>query len=542
MRNRVEVHPGNIQAALDRASAGDSFCLSGARYPDPLTLSGRSGSPSRPVILHGHDAVIGPQISFSEYRRTANELSKRQEDNGAFPGLYYLADNAALIVRDCQWIILEDLRFEGCWPTAIYFDNCQNVIVRNVRIRGGTFAICATGDNTRHLLVERCSWIQDTSGKGEADVASIIVSELSDPAPPPAQSVLWNKTLWTQVHGAARDGFPVQVDTDARAFDGDFFRAWKIAGYVVIRQNIIVDAFNAIHFFNDAPADRVQDYCKNVLIEGNWFVRIRDNAVEPENHAWNWTIRHNKFLDCYIPFSFEMASSGHFYVYGNLGWGINKPGPDGEDHANGQLFKFPDNREIYGPHYVFNNTWFIKASVAKKKRFAGFHHFNNAIAFREPGGISAIDPPNVFGSQWLLPDDPLESAESVLKSEEKRFTKRWMDLQITFEGDRMEHPNFPDAYRLAGYPIGSTAAGGQLTFADHAPGEPRSLRLVDPPLATSYDVVLADGRSITPVRSDTVIGAWQGDDLISLNTCSFESLWPGEEFESISAGSGLTLV
>ncbi|MBY3138982.1 right-handed parallel beta-helix repeat-containing protein [Rhizobium laguerreae] len=533
MQRRVIVDRSTVQDALRRAIAGDVISLSPGHYPDRLVISGKSGSPSEPIIIYGPGAAIGPKISFEDYRVEGNSLSKRMEDEGKFPGLYYLADNAALIVRDCQWIILEDLRFDGCWPTAVYFDNCQNVIVRSVHFRGGTFAIGATGGNTRHMLVEGCSWIQDTSGKGEIDLASIVKNGHPDPNPPPPQTELWSKTLWTQIHGAAKDGFPVK-DTDARAFDGDFFRAWTIAGYVVIRKNIVIDAFNAVHMFNEAAADRVQAYCKNVLIEDNWFVRIRDNAVEPENHAFNWTVRHNKFVDCYMPFSFEMVSSGHFYVYGNLGWNANKPGPLKDDHAAGQLFKFPDTREVYGPHYVFNNTWLTRMAVAKKKRFAGFHHFNNAIALREPNGAPAVDPPNVFGSQWASPDKPDLSPEDLIVSEEKRFTKRWDALKIEFDGDQIEHSNFPAAYRGASYPLGANSRGGQLKLAGHTIGVPDQLHLDRPPQAIVRDIVLANGQTILSGDGSTDIGAWQTYGLFTLGACAFEDLWPGEPFAKLS--------
>ncbi|GLR59325.1 right-handed parallel beta-helix repeat-containing protein [Rhizobium indigoferae] len=533
MQRRVIVDRSTVQDAMRRAIAGDVISLSPGDYPDRLVISGKSGSPSEPIIIYGPGAAIGSKTDFEDYRVEGNRLSKRMEDEGKFPGLYYLADDAALIVRDCQWIILEDLRFDGCWPTAVYFDNCQNVIVRGVHFRGGTFAIGATGGNTRHMLVEGCSWIQDKSGKGEIDLASIVKNGHPDPNPPPPQTELWSKTLWTQIHGAAKDGFPVK-DTDARAFDGDFFRAWTIAGYVVIRKNIVIDAFNAVHMFNEAAADRVQAYCKNVLIEDNWFVRIRDNAVEPENHAFNWTVRHNKFVDCYMPFSFEMVSSGHFYVYGNLGWNAHKPGPLTDDHAAGQLLKFPDTREVSGPHYVFNNTWLTRMAVAKKKRFAGFYHFNNAIALREPNGAPAVDPPNVFGSQWAAPDSPDFSPEDLILSEEKRFTKRWEALAIVFDGDTIEHPNFPDAYRGAAYALGAKSRGAQLHLSGVRFGVPEDLKLENASKATTFQIILANGQTIPSGNDATSIGAWQTSGLFAVNTCGFESLWPGEIFASIS--------
>lgn len=75
------------------------------------------------------------------------------EDEGHFPGLYYLADNAALMVRTAM---ADPRKFEV--RRLLADGSCQNVIVRDVDFRGGTFAISATGDDTRHLLIEGCFW------------------------------------------------------------------------------------------------------------------------------------------------------------------------------------------------------------------------------------------------------------------------------------------------------------------------------------------------------------------------------------------------
>ncbi len=528
-RNKsIGVTPSTAPQVLRRAKAGDVISFESSWFRDPLVLSGKSGSAEKPLVLRGPDATIGPGIPFEDFRETGNRLAKVQEAAGQFPGLYYLADNAALIVRNCQWVIIEDLEFEGCWPTAIYLDNCQNVIIRRVAFKGGTFAIGATGINTRHLLIEDCSWIQDMSGKGDEDLFSILREGRPHPGPPRFETTLWYKTLWTQVHGSVKDNNPpIDIKHDARAFDGDFFRAWTIAGYVVIRRNVIIDAFNAVHFFNEASFDTVESHSKNVLIENNWFVRIRDNAVEAEDFAWNWTVRHNFFVDCYVPFSVEMARSGHFYIYGNLGWNGHRPGPPDDDHSNGQLFKFPETHQASGPHYVFNNTWWTTMSTAKKKRFSDFHHYNNVIAMRSLDGSPLQDPPNVFGSAWQTPDIPDLGPADLVKSEEKRFTKRWEELVISFDGDCIEHANFPAAYREAGYPLGDRSHSSPVVFNKLEFGLPIALRLIQPARAMPIDLKLPDGAVVTVGNRKTVIGAWQGKNLISAPTVAFEELWPG---------------
>ncbi|MGO8419814.1 hypothetical protein [Rhizobium ruizarguesonis] len=58
-----------------------------------------------------------------------------------------------------------------------------------------------------------------------------------------------------------------------------------------------------------------------------------------------------------------MGRSGYFYVYGNQGWNQRKPGPTHDLHTGGQLFKFLATHVADGPHYVFNNSWMLRAPV-----------------------------------------------------------------------------------------------------------------------------------------------------------------------------------
>ncbi|NKK97443.1 hypothetical protein GFM02_03970 [Rhizobium leguminosarum bv. viciae] len=58
-----------------------------------------------------------------------------------------------------------------------------------------------------------------------------------------------------------------------------------------------------------------------------------------------------------------MGRSGYFYVYGNLGWDQRKPRPTHDLHTGGQLFKFAATHVADGPHYVFNNSWMLRAPV-----------------------------------------------------------------------------------------------------------------------------------------------------------------------------------
>ncbi|MBY5422285.1 hypothetical protein [Rhizobium leguminosarum] len=168
-------------------------------------------------------------------------------------------------------------------------------------------------------------------------------------------------------------------------------------------------------------------------------------------------------------------------------------------------------------------------------KFKPLEDADKELVYRpQPNGEPAVDPPNVFGSEWASPDKPNLSPEELIASEEKRFTKRWDGLKIEFDGDNIEHPNFPAAYRGASYPLGANSRGGQLKLSGHTIGVPNELHLDQPPKAIVRDIVLANGQSISSGDGSTYIGAWQTYGLFTVGTCVFEDLWPGEAFARLS--------
>ncbi len=522
----MRVGPGDVHAAAARLKPGAKLHLNSAQFHAPITVNGKRGSQNKPIVIRGPKATIGSDINFAGYRKKANELADAHQKAGSFPGVYFLADDASLLLRDCQWVIIEDLLFENCWPTAIYLDNCQHIFIRRVSFRGGTFAIGAAGPYTRHLLIEDCDWVQDLDSHGAADILSIrrnghVRADLS-----PGDCALWGKIPWKAVHGARKEDGPVEVETDARAYDGDFFRAWTIAGYVIIRNNIITDAFNGVHFFNQASVSTKANFARNVVIEDNWFIRVRDNAVEPEDFAWNWTIRRNKFVDCYMPFSFEMQTSGHFYVYGNLGWNIHVPGPEGDTHASGALFKLADQHQADGPHYVFNNTWLLRGPIVKKKRISGFEHRNNLLGYAESAEKFKWKSCSPLGNNWSANKQPRSDVDDRFIFERACFTRSWKSLGIVFDGDFIGHPDFPAALQAAGYKIGPNARSGTVKFIDETPGVPRGLRISSPPTAQPFTIELPDQTSIVFDPRDYVVGAWQAAGPVSLDDPAFVNVWP----------------
>ncbi|MES0883092.1 right-handed parallel beta-helix repeat-containing protein [Roseibium sp. SCP14] len=544
----------DIHCAVRKLKPGSLLQLGEECITDPVVISGISGSRDKPVVVRGlppeakkpnmakrSPTIFKTQVDFDEFNRRANDLSRAHEAAGNFPGIYFMADNAQLILRDCQWIVLEDLTFENCWPTAIYIENCQHITIRGVHFRGGTFAIGATGEDTRHLLIENCDWIQDTSCHGDAQVRFIRDNGYLKDVTDDACCCLWRQTHWNRIHADHSVTGRYVEPEDARAYDGDFFRAWTIAGYVILRNNCIMDAFNGIHFFNQSPKEIQDRYSKNVLISDNWFVRIRDNAVEPENYAFNWTVRHNRFVDCYAAFSLEPPRSGFFYIYGNLGWSRERPGPEDGEANTGRLFKLGTRHEAVGPHYVVHNSWYVRNPIFKKKRIANFHHLNNAVGYNEDAEAFELKDVNPFGPKWHTSHDGTAEWKEIEKLEKKRFTKAWQELGITVDNDMVGHPSFPLELRSAGYPLGPKSSGEVPQFAKPDMGRPEGLRFKNAIDAAQVIFELPDGseqRNYADDKPPLVVGAWQGNELFTLPGPLFAEHWEHPDLNGVAETGG----
>jgi len=492
----------------------------------PLLLAGVVGTSAAPVVAMGKGAVPGmlsllgaemtdplawPELSrantvFSSRRRAAdyrtegNGIARRLEAAGEFPGLYSNIRDAAVTIRNCRDVVLENVHFQDCWPTAILIEHCQRIVIRNCSFAGGTFAIVARGASTRDLVIENCFWQQD-----DENAPRRIWEEKAGTNSEP----IWNKIHWQRIHGDRKDfNYAVDVKHDWRLYDGDFLRTFGIAGNVVVRRCLIRNAFNAIHTFG-TETGMLSVPCRNMLVEDNQFVRIRDNTIEPESGAANWVVRHNRFIDNFRPFSVEGQDTGFLYVYGNDGWNIVAPGPGDADRNTGaSLFKFTSQTRSDGPFAFFHNSFLLLRDIAKKHGISGLAVANNAIASRAKNSI--------FGKLWNAP-----LADS---GEDERFTRRWRELGIDFRGNVVhapgianDHglPHYPDMLRIAGYPLANSERGYDPRFAARAdehgqgaidlrPAEGSPLRGASLP----FELRLPDGDCVS-VAGGRHVGAWQ---------------------------------
>lgn len=400
----------------------------------PIVRAHLRGTYDRPIVITSKSTISVNTFGIAP-DEASNRIAYLRQENGFYPSVGQISDQAALTLSDCQFVVLKDLKFEDCWPAAVNLDNCQNIVILDCEFGPCTVAIGANGVDTRDIWIERCTFKQTPKRH------------------------LWDEIEWRQVHGSYENStVGGVVDCDQRQFDGDFFRAWNIAGNVTIRDCDIEDAFNGIHFFNsvdDLPEDKDRSAVRfnngrrsasNVLIENNRFARIRDNCIEPEDHAWNWVVRSNTFDDCYAPYSFELQRAGWFYIYDNHHW-LENPARIG-GRRGGSGFKLGGRQKNEGDFYIFNNSWFFRNGerLFRKRALGRMKHFNNALKLVKGRR-------RLFGTNWDeiggLTDNPDEG-------EDNRFTRRWKSLEISMNGDWIHELDGLDwqDYVAAGYKLG----------------------------------------------------------------------------------------
>jgi hypothetical protein len=199
-----------------------------------------------------------------------------------------------------------------------------------------------------HYVIENNHWQQDTSSDHK----------------------LWTFLDWAQSHGGEGS------DGRYRYFNGAFFGGKGIAGDVVIRGNIVRDAYNGVRLKAADTGKAISGLPRlnaNVHIYGNDFIRIRDNPIEPEAYALDWHVRHNRLRDCHSWFSVDGVAGGYWYFYGNIGWFTSRQGlPSHAHHTMGRVLKLsyesyvdPGSRSDVpsAPWYVFNNSWHLRCPI-----------------------------------------------------------------------------------------------------------------------------------------------------------------------------------
>jgi len=439
----------DFQNAIYRAEPGDIVKLLPGVYEQPVVIRDKIAPADNPITIVGHSTTT---------------LDGRRNPVRP-PGIAEKEFYAFVKILNSRGIVLKNMTIQNVWPTAVYIEESQHIRIDKLNLNGATYGIFARGPTTEHLIVEHSSWIQDER--------------------------IWDDVDWYDIH---------EAPNPRRELDGDFFRTSDIRGNVIIRHNFIAQAFNGVHFFAPELDDKGNPvepgtFNTNVWVYRNTFTFIRDNAVEAENTATNWWVFENRIYNCHKWFAFERCDGGFLYIFANRGWFDRLPGPPGDCYTGGAVFKtnkIKARHEAFrlpqNPVYAFNNSWYVRSTYIKKGKLKNFHHFNNAIEYAkaeyhhdgvvQPGrkmiGIGGSDP---------VCDGPAEPDRSL--------TAAWGHLNITFENDVCNHPDYPVGVNAQGYPVRGTHAEpefdsariGEFGIVDtspcHGTGISKTLDLVD---------------------------------------------------------------
>ncbi|MEX2297583.1 MAG: hypothetical protein WD715_09215 [Dongiaceae bacterium] len=446
-----------LSHALKMAGPGDEILLLPGLYDQnrasDVIRFARDGEPDAPIVLRAVDA--GVDIRAAELPQAPPRYLVDESDGGRSLLEVPRFDEGSFCVqiRNRRGIVLDGLSGSNCDSALIGIRNSSYITIRNLDIRDLNIVVYAEGRDTHHLLIEDNVWTQDPDNR------------------------MWTTNHWCE-YKDRQSGRLLKEN-------GAFLLADNIAGSVVIRRNVIRQAFNAIHMWGGA-ANVAGRNNANVEIYDNRFEFIRDNVVEPEMDFTNWWVRDNRIRNAHAWFSLDGRSGRDFYLFNNVGWFDDKPGrlcddrcrawlegriPSSETcmgtlHAGGSVFKLEGAPNVHapGPLYAFNNSWYLRAPLIKRGRLDEIRHWNNAIEFCSPGGHAAdICPPDVkyFDGFALAPG-----------SEDGRNLIDWDDEAFSFAFDLSNHPKFPAGLNAAGYRVGGLSVPfGRGLFRDPAAGD-----------------------------------------------------------------------
>lgn len=331
----------SLQDAVNNARRGTQIKVAGGLYPSPVNVVGVWGTSAEPIVLTSEDDdwISGGSKGDPAWGRVAPSVGPAGDPKGE--------TFAFLRFANCRHIIVDGLKLCRFWPRILEFTNCQQITIRNCRMLHGTQAIFAR-EGCRNFLIEDNDWQQDDS----------------------PDHALWSSISWVEAHGG--DG----GDGTFRHFNGAFVASRQADGEFAIRNNRISDAYNGIRMKGVKLDDSrdLKTINANVTIEGNTFIRIRDNPIEPEGSAWNWHIFHNRLIDCHTWFSFDGVRGGYWYIYGNTGRYETRQGHVLATRSTmGRVLKLSymsrnigkeELQEVpHEPWYVFNNSWRLRCPI-----------------------------------------------------------------------------------------------------------------------------------------------------------------------------------
>jgi len=450
----------SLREALATAWPGVTIQLLPGVYRQDTAAEGivfpRNGSLDRPITLRGmgsdtiidgtearafseHENVVVAGMAQSLFDSLGIEILRKADEMSLLLQPDYRGGSICFRFDRKQWIVLDNLTLRDCADAGVIVRNSQYITLKNSILVKGLYGVFAEGPQTHHILLENNVWIQDTSQD------------------------MWSRRHWCEYKYGK-----------LRGQAGALFAGLDIAGGVIVRRNRLQYAFNAVRIdvSNAKRSDRswLGKLGTNIEVYDNDFAFIRDNVLEPEYDATNWWFHGNRIRNAHAWFSFDGLHGGRWYVYDNVGWFNDKPGREcqasgsckewqernpelcGDLHDGGRVFKFrADGRYAPGPLFVFNNSWYLRASIIKDGRLGYIGHWNNAIDF-------------------CRPEDGLDGLCDGVKPFFNGFI--WDNDNYSFGFDLTNHPDFPVELRRQGYRVsGSSVPHAEPLFVDGPNGD-----------------------------------------------------------------------
>lgn len=421
------VYASDLQTALNKAQPGDEVHLLPGRYVSPVVMAGK-GTAKAPIRIRpaGHGAVI-----------LDGGRTREQGRNGMMDPLD--GDFAFVKLFAAEHVEIEGLRFENCWPTAIYMRGCHHITIRSCTGIGSRFfAYARQFDDApcHNLLLDGVRWVQD-----------------------PDYDMWEGRVTWPEVKG--KPGH-----YDASFFNGAMFGSFDIQGDVTIRNCEVSHAFNAIRM--DMRERRIDPKGpeiprnRNVAIHDNKIAFVRDNAIEPEAGAQNWYVYNNAFYNIHATFSTDAVAMRDVFYVGNHILNDRRPGLPGQANQGGKIFKFladakkaPDEtpRPRKGLWSLFNSVQ-TRTAYAKKGRTSEWNDGYTLL------GLFEVN----------YPEDRSEEREAFYKLEwndririfgmistEEGFPQKYSDkegAQVSGQGDLDHVFDLPEISRDLCLPLG----------------------------------------------------------------------------------------
>ncbi len=324
----------SINAAIALSSAGDTIYILPGTYKEIIRFNNKNGLPEKSICLCGYSGKA------ENYPVIDGGLEKPSND----------AQNDWMHIKNSSWVEVSKLKFVNGWTYPIKVENSSYLTFRKCNFYGGRRVINADGIFTHHILVEKCFWNQggDYLWRVEKDSAGV--------------------EAWLSMH-----------HVNMAYYNGSLIDFHKTGGSIVIRDNTIIDAYNAIRFRG------VKGYDSNVEIYNNKISNIRDNDFEPEYYTYNLHIYHNFSHNVHRTLSIDNVEGGEIFYYGNV---VTTDRDEWVKKICLSFWKvYEKERKRSLPVYAFNNSFYCVGDAFRtEQELRDFKHYNNAYFFSEDKG------------------------------------------------------------------------------------------------------------------------------------------------------------